>query len=574
VQYDSAFVRFTTRTIAGIVTLSIAACGGSDDPGGNPDAGANASTITFSPPGRVFAEPLSVEVSTESTGTLRYTLDGSVPSATSAEIAGPLSITRSTDVRVALFGADGTPADSASQPYLLATSEVAAFQSNLPIVVVETWGEDRIDDEDRPRTYYPMSSVFIDTNGNGASTPVAAPDFAGRTGMHIRGSSSTSYDKKQYKLETWDEADADTAVSVLGFPAESDWILHAPYSDKSLVRNHFVYTWYDAMGRYAARTKLVEVFLDRDDGVVDMDDYVGVYLFTEKIKRDPNRIDVTKLADTDNSEPEVTGGYVLVRDWDWSPDNGVRTARYEDELQFVYPKPERVTTEQRVYVQTYLDDLESALDGADFADPNTGYAAYIDTDAFIDHHLMVELGRNVDGFVLSTYLYKDRGGLLAMGPVWDYNGALGNADYFGAWDPQGWHHEIPEFPEDNPNGYRWYDRLFQDPAFRSRYAARWRELRTDVLSTERLMADIDAAAALLTDAAARNFERWPILGEYVWPNADGFEERTTYASEIAYLKDWLTQRLLWMDSQLGAMFRHHDAHQRQLHQAQSRLPVP
>jgi len=138
-----------------------------------------------------------------------------------------------------------------------------------------------------------------------------------------------------------------------------------------------------------------------------------------------------------------------------------------------------------------------------------------------------------------------------MGPIWDFNGALGNADYFESWDPEGWHYENEEFPADNPNGFHSYARLFEDPAFRARYAARWAELRTDALSTENLLADIAANAALLEAPAERNFERWAILGEYVWPNDEGSEERETYAEEVAYLEDWVTARAAWLDDALS-----------------------
>ena len=209
-----------------------------------------------------------------------------------------------------------------------------------------------------------------------------------------------------------------------------------------------------------------------------------------------------------------------------------------------------ITEGQRTWIRDYVNQFETALAGPGFSDPTQGYAAYIDVDSFIDHHLLVEMARNVDGFVLSTFMHKPRNGKLAMGPIWDYNGSLGNADYFEAWDPEGWHHQNPSFPEDNPNGYRWYERLFEDPAFVQRYAQRWQTLRAGPLATEQLMQDIDNTAAMLSEAATRNFERWNVLGQYVWPNDEGAEERMTYQEEIDYLKSWLALRLAWMDETL------------------------
>jgi hypothetical protein len=147
-------------------------------------------------------------------------------------------------------------------------------------------------------------------------------------------------------------------------------------------------------------------------------------------------------------------------------------------------------------------------------------------------------------------MHKDREGLLNMGPIWDYNGALGNPDYFEGDLVEGWHYNNPEFPADNPNAYHWYSRLFEDQNFRNRYAARWRELREGVFNDEAMMADIESTVTVLGTAGERNFERWNVLGEYVWPNAPGWDERDTFRKEVDYMKGWIRQRASWMDSQL------------------------
>ena len=171
-------------------------------------------------------------------------------------------------------------------------------------------------------------------------------------------------------------------------------------------------------------------------------------------------------------------------------------------------------------------------------------------DSFVDHMLMMELSRNVDAYVLSTFMHKKKSGSLTMGPIWDFNGSLGNANYFLSWEPEGWHYENPEFPADNPNGFRWYEALLQDPIFQQRLADRWTAHRAGPWSNELLMEDIDQVADLLQNVHVRNFERWPILGEHIWPNDEGAESRTSYQEEIEYLKTWLLARLAWLDLQL------------------------
>ncbi len=160
---------------------------------------------------------------------------------------------------------------------------------------------------------------------------------------------------------------------------------------------------------------------------------------------------------------------------------------------------------------------------------------------------MVELTKNIDGFRLSTFMFKDRGGKLNMGPIWDYNLCLGNADYLQGWVPQGWY-----YPQLGSGEYPWWPRLFQDDAFRVRYADRWFELRKTVFATAQMFADINTLTSLLGESQVRNFQRWPILGIYIWPNAPGFELRDTFQKEVDWMKLWLTSRLTWIDSQFIA----------------------
>ena len=191
------------------------------------------------------------------------------------------------------------------------------------------------------------------------------------------------------------------------------------------------------------------------------------------------------------------------------------------------------------------------LHSDNFADPETGYAAYIDVMSFIDQHILNEWMKNIDGFKLSQYFYLDRGGKLTAGPLWDFNLALGNANYRGGALTYGWYYETllrSDVPQGAPvdSAYKWYPRLFEDPNFQQLYIDRWAELRETVFSEENMTADIDAAVDYLSEALVRDFERWPRLGEYIWPNPYVWD---TYEEEIQYLKDWITERVAWIDEQ-------------------------
>jgi hypothetical protein len=215
-----------------------------------------------------------------------------------------------------------------------------------------------------------------------------------------------------------------------------------------------------------------------------------------------------------------------------------------NEFIYVDPEAKELTREQKNWLLTYLNDFERVLHGPNFRDPTNGYAAYIDAATFIDHHLLVELTKNIDGFRFSTYYSKDRGGKLKMEPIWDWNLSFGNAN-----GKQGQIAEYWYWPQLDDRQYGWFRRLFDDPDFGQRYVDRYAELRAGVFSLSNLNARIDRHAAELGEAQVRNFKRWPILGRRVWPNTF---VGNSYAEEVGYMKDFIRRRLDWIDRQFVA----------------------
>ncbi len=387
-------------------------------------------------------------------------------------------------------------------------------------------------------------------------------DFEGIIGIEIRGSSSQMFPKKQYGVETRDEAGDGINVSILGFPEEEDWILYAPYSDKSLMRNVLIYDLSRDIDRYASRVKFAEVSINGS--------YNGLYVFMEKLKRDSNRIDINKLKVDENSGEDLTGGYILKIDKAsgldetlYTPNNSI-TSKYLpknnnaapwQKIYFNYdtPKEEDITPEQKDYITNYMNSFEDALAGANYTDPNEGYSKYIEVNSFIDFFLLNELSNNVDGYRLSTWLTKDKNEKLKMGPIWDFNLAFGNANYCGGGETNVWAYKFNErCSEDFWLIPFWWDRLLTDPLFVDQLQVRWEQLRGSAFSNQAIMNKIDSYVELLnaTGASKANFEKWPVLNEYVWPNN---YVGNTYPAEITYLKNWIDQRLMWLDTEIMAL---------------------
>lgn len=419
--------------------------------------------------------------------------------------------------------------------------------SNLPIVVINTNGQTI---QDNARIVVDMGIIY---NAFGARNYLTDPfnEYNGKISIEYRGSSSQMFPKKPYSIETQDSLGNNNNVAIMDMPIESDWVLYAPYTDKSLIRNVLTYQLGENLGRYAPRTKLCELILDNA--------YQGVYVFMEKIKRDKNRVDIAKLDSNDLAGDSLTGGYIVKIDkptsgfgYDWSspilpPNSGGQVVNY----QFDYPDQNEILPVQASYIQTYITDFENALNGPNFKDTLLGYRNYIDVLSFIDFFIINELTRNVDGYRLSTFLYKDKdskGGKINMGPLWDFNLALGNANYCDGSNINGWAVDFNYVCSgDNWLNPFWWERLSQDTTYNNQLRCRWENLRLNQLHLDTILNYIDTMALYLDESQQRNFLQWNILGTYVWPNN---YIGMTYANEIIYLKNWITNRIAWIDANI------------------------
>ena len=418
----------------------------------------------------------------------------------------------------------------------------AVFESNLPIIVIETENGQEVPDEPKITAH-----MGISDNESGLNQyPGTYNDYDGQIGIELRGSSSLMFEKKGYGVETRLENGENNNVPILGMPPENDWVLHGPYSDKSLIRNVLAYQFAGEMGQYAPRTRLCELFLNNT--------YYGVYVFTEKIKKDTFRIDVGTLNPIDISGRELTGGYIFKLD---KGDEEFWVSPYpaidgnEIRILYHYPKPEVMPTVQKLYIKDFVTNFEDALAGDHFYDPVLGYKPYIDMQSFVDFYLANELAKNVDAYRLSSFFHKDkdkkdRVSPIKAGPIWDFNLGFGNADYYDASVTSGWQSEY-ELPNDWWSTPFWWARLKQDPEFFNLLVDSWIGYRSTILSDSRVNEVIDSLTTLLSDAQQRNFNSFPILGSYIWPNnyVGG-----TYENEINYLKNWISDRMAWMDDQL------------------------
>lgn len=432
----------------------------------------------------------------------------------------------------------------------LVFGQVGFQSSDLPIVIITTNNGEAIPDE--PKITARMK--VIDKGPGLVNFTSDAPNgYDGFIGVERRGSSSQDLsEKKPFAVETRDTNGDDLDVPLLGMPAESDWVFIAPYNDKSLVRDAFTLEMARRIMAWAPRTRFVELVLNGS--------YEGIYMVTEKIKRGKGRVNIAKLTENDIAGDDLTGGYIIKFDKStgaqvdgWVSPYPAEAGSWQSTFyQFHYPSPDFIVPEQRQYIENWVTDFEYVMATQSYADSLAGYPKYLDVESFINFIIINEITKNVDAYRLSTYMYKDKDSndsRLYAGPVWDFNIALGNANYCNAQSYLGWAIEFnKECGQDGWIIHFWWRRLWEAPAFQKRLRSRWKELRSDLFKTENLTAIVDSMVGTLNQSQVRNWQRWPVLYEWVWPNSYCCG---TYQQHVSYMRSWLISRLQWIDGKMS-----------------------
>jgi hypothetical protein len=398
--------------------------------------------------------------------------------------------------------------------------QVSIDSTRFPIVVIRT------DEYGFPlaHTRYKATMGIIDGTINKPSD--AFSGFDGNISIEVRGKSSADFPKKSYGFETQDSLGENLNVSLMGMPAENDWVLYGPFTDKSLIRNEVAFQLGRKTGRYQPRTRFCELIFNGENH--------GLYILTEKIKRDAKRVDIAELKNTDLSGDDLTGGYLF-------------TLEYGN-LEMRDPDYQDMMPRQQDYIEEFYKEFLSVLDSPFMADPWKGYRKYMDEQSLIDYIIINEAIKNCDAYYLSDYAYKnrnDRDGRLKYGPLWDNDLAFGNSVFQNGYRTDGW-----QFEE---NKYLRLTSVMRDTAFTRQLAEKWRTLRQNsYLHTDSLMHTIDSLVNYIEDARIRNYEIWPIIDKSLFYQYEPYVS-SSYEEEIAFMKDYLVNRLLWVDDHISGI---------------------
>ena len=394
--------------------------------------------------------------------------------------------------------------------------EKLLVDTGLPVVIIDTQGGMAVASKD---TYVPGT---VRIQGVGDLEGLA------ETGCEIRGRGNTTWywPKKPYLLKLNEKQ------HIFGMHKHKRWVLLANFMDRTLMRN-LVSMKVASMTRLAWTPGCVPVELVLNGR------HMGSYLLIEQVRVDNHRVAVTEMTPEDNAGDAVTGGYLLELDFhydnpvQWIDPNG-HNQQWGNGIPFgvKYPDSEEITLQQLAYIKSYVAEAANMLYGKDFLNPETGYAKYIDVDSFIDYWIVFEvMGNHELGNPGSVFMHKDRGGKLVAGPCWDFDwGVLS-------------YNTSPQARTGLVNRKAiWYERLMQDPAFKSRLKSRFEELLPQL---ETIPDYMDECEKLLTASAALNFRMWN-PAEDASQNGGHIingDENMTFHDAVARLKSIYKERL-------------------------------
>lgn len=408
--------------------------------------------------------------------------------------------------------------------------------SNLPIVIINT--DNAVAIPDSPRVLANMKIIFRGAGLRNYLTDEDSAgylDYNGRINIEIRGSSTQELPKKQYGFSTLqDDNLTNNNISLLGFPADNDWILNGLGFEPSCMRDFICYNLSRMIGEYASRTAYCEVVINGS--------YNGLYVLQEKIKQGSGRVNIMKIDPNDNTYPKVTGGYITKSDktaagemiaWTMSSYLGIGDVPFINDQ----PKPELATAEQTAYIKSQFSNLSSATIAKD-ASFATGYPSVIDIPSFVDYMIINELSANVDAYQYSTFYHKDRNGKLRAGPIWDLNLTFGNDLFQWGYDrskTDTWQF----YNGDNVGPLFWID-LYNDPYFKCCLSRRWKQLIQTGGSLHISVIDslIDNTVATISEAVVRENMRWGTIPDF--------------SVEVLKIKNFILQRTNWMTEQFNS----------------------
>ncbi len=432
----------------------------------------------------------------------------------------------------------------------------SSFTSHIPIVIIDT-GEDRPDhgavwDEEKG---YPVAvdydpfaygTIRIIANENGLNELSDDAILDSYVKLRIRGTSSGGYPKKQYLVKLIDEYGNSKDQDVFSMGSDNEWILNISWQDPSLIRNYLAYSIAKQTILLSPDVQYCEVLYKNGDRY----EYLGVYLWMEKINRSKYRVDIPPyranrslsfLMRRDRFDEEAT-----ILDT-YSSNNGL----ISEYIEVLYPTKEKISEDDVERMEEIISEFETRLYASD-TETFLEYRNYININTFVDYFIFNEFFMNYDAGRFSTYFYQDYTGRISIGPVWDYDHSLANDPVY-----------VGEMNTTAMQSAPWFDQLLRDPNFVKAIIDRYHELRETVLSNKTLDAYVDSAIEYLATAANRDWLRWEydlnIVQRATFPLPVSLQQEINNVKTVYYTHG------NWLDLYIDSLYQFSDPNIEQVH---------
>ena len=349
-----------------------------------------------------------------------------------------------------------------------------------------------------------------------------------RTRIKLRGNSTLVMPKKPYKIKF------DEKQNMLSEYQEKEWVLLANFADQTLVRNAVAYQMANDLNMdFSPMVRFVDLYINNV--------YQGNYLLSDQIEVSTNRVNV------EEKSPNMDTGYLIEFDkrlYDGGLENSEENFFLIEGIPFVIKSPDieddHYNNDQYLFIESYMRTVYDTLRDKE------DYSLYIDEASFIDWFIVSEVMKNVDSGYSSVYFHKDAGGLLKMGPVWDFDLSSGNYGHLqeDLRGPIGWY-----TPRADKNVFFMY--LLEYDGFKAALKQRWNEVYETVIL--QALANVYIFADSIARSRSMNFDMWDIIGTYEdWFISPEILALDTYEEQLFFLYDFLDTRITWLNQEINA----------------------
>lgn len=463
------------------------------------------------------------------------------------------------------------------QNYPPSNKNVSLTESNLPIVIIST-------DEVLSRTERKMGHMIVINNGVGKTNYVDTIKHAGQTieynqpiAIKWRGSTSFGNDesrsKKPMSIKTLKSGstavtDSKDKVKLLGLGKDNDWVLLAPWQDKSYVRDILTMVMAQGGSAYAPNMRYCEVIFNKT--------YYGIYILSERASKGSKRLDLWDYGYSDEKDADgnkikiddTTGDFQVEIDRpknmytqevephfesNYSPvrNNGSEISGKVITYQYKHPEESDFETSQewdaaKQAVKNAINQMEGSFRTSNYT---SDYPNYVDINSFIDFEIAQEVSNNIDGYRLSTPMWKysethakaSGGNAKWKMALWDFNIAYGHNDASYYYPSRAdWRYTANDLMVSNGNDdaqlipFYWY-KLMNDDAYVQQLKERYTQRRKNSYTDARVTTICDSLKNLLNQGAAeRDNDAWYNFGNL--------------SNEISTVANFTKNRLSWMDA--------------------------